>query len=160
MIVASWYILDLAFGAPNDALSEFHVVSTPTEIRAALEEVDPQQLLCDLAVWVVRAGQVVEIVDLRPFVRVHFGPLESRADEGPRFEAVLSAADEAGEDAQVSCVWEELAAALPALSTPLLAPGETGVIANTRKVQALVRAYGRASSVANYDEFTYGRHAE
>lgn len=45
-------------------------------------------------------------------------------------------------------------------SSPHASTHETGVIANTKKVQALVRAYGRASSVANYDEFAYGRHAE
>ena len=143
MAEPSWYVLELEFGAPNDALSKQLRATSLEDVHAHLAGLDPEELLCDLGLWVVRERRVVELLDLRPFVALGHGESALRWSDS---EACVERASQRGEPIAPRFEWAEFMQQAPTLEPPLLAADEEDTGLNPKAMARLSAQRGLGSS--------------
>jgi hypothetical protein len=186
----SCYVLELSVGPGGSRWAELHAYSDPDHIQAWLES------FCNndsgmsayhgiwygatLGIWIVQRGDVVDFIDVHPFIHARAGeggasaPLSDtkacmkvvrEAVKGPG-KAAGEAHDEDEEDDEdddfdwddyerVTLVldWEAIAARLPPLKPPLLLPGQRTKTRHPKK-KWKVDTYFEGDSIlfGSYDE--------
>ena len=146
MAEPSWYVLELEFGAPNDALSKQLRATSLEDVQAHLAELDPEELLCDLGLWVVRERRVVELLDLRPFVALGDGEGALRWSDSEACVDYVERASQRGEPVAPRFEWAEFMQQAPALEPPLLAADEEDTVLNPKAMARLSAQRGLGSS--------------
>lgn len=160
----SCYVLELSVQPGGSRWAELHTYTNPSEIGAWLRGFcrNEQGLAAyhaiwygaTLAVWVVQRGEVVQQLDVHPFIRVRHPEehaewvqldddrrllemmLRLTGEEQEEGEDQLEMRDveyERYEELQMNLDWDPLAALLPPLQEPLLAPAETTPVRHREK---------------------------
>lgn len=150
----SWYVLELSFGAPNDAASEYAVVTSSVEVRTMLESLEPEQLLAEcVCIWVFQRGCVDQVLDLRRCIRVKLADIEVRADDELAVTGLFERAVP-----EVVVLGSEVEGWLPELQLPLLEEGGVAEVTNPKRMAALAREQKLDSQLTWRTSFVAGRH--
>jgi hypothetical protein len=185
----SAYILELSVQPGGSRWAEVHVYSKLEHIRALLEEFCKNEGMAayhaiwygaTLAIWVVQKGQVVQCMDLHPYIKASLngqGPI-SIADQAACLALVRGARkkdeadgkeDEEDEEPEnmhddwddgdidtldrikLECSWVEISAQLPALEAPLVQPGQKIRVKHKKKPTLATYVEGGTHSYGSYD---------
>ncbi|HRI63045.1 MAG TPA: hypothetical protein PK156_02375 [Polyangium sp.] len=177
----SAYILELSVAPGGSRWAEVHVYSRLEHIRAWLEEFCKNEGMsayhaiwygATLALWVVQKSQVVQCIDLHPYIKASLGDLGPIpvSDRDGCLKLVRQAREvqpdeeEEGEDddwcdedidildkMKLELSWIEISAQLPALEPPLLLPGQLIRIKHKKKPQLHTYVDDGSLSYGSYD---------
>jgi hypothetical protein len=141
----SCYILELSVQPGGARWAELHVYTDPAHLRPFIEMfcAMPARMYAyfavwygaTLGVWVVQAGEVERFIDLHRYILISRGahapiPLadkdlvETMLLAGKRRSDRLIGRSAFFDGVELTLAWDELAAVLPPLRPPLLAPGD------------------------------------
>lgn len=178
----SAYILELSVSPGGSRWAEVHVYSKLEHIRAWLEQFCKNENMdayhaiwygATLAIWVVQKGEVVQCIDLHPYIKARVGehgPIavgerdaclalvrEARNAEIEEDEEAEEEIDWFDEDIEVldqvklELSWVEISAQLPALEPPLVQPGQKIRVKHKKKTSLSTYVHAGEHSYGSYD---------